>query len=88
MNSVKQINPQINSENGTLKTVITHFPGVEIEKMTPSSAKNALYGDILNLHIASQEYSLFRKALQTHSNVLEIKDLLEEALSSTEAKNI
>jgi arginine deiminase len=86
MNSVKQTNPQINSENGTLKTVITHFPGVEIEKMTPSSAKDALYSDILNLHIASQEYSLFRKALQTHSNVLEIKDLLKEALSSTEAK--
>ncbi len=86
MDSDRIITPNINSENGTLKTVITHFPGIEIEKMTPSSAKDALYSDILNLHIASQEYTLFRKALQYHANVLEIKDLLSEALKSQEAK--
>ncbi len=86
MDSDRIITPNITSENGTLKTVITHFPGSEIEKMTPENAKNALYSDLLNLHIASQEYALFRKALQYHAKVLEIKDLLAETLTNQEAK--
>ncbi len=82
----QDITPNVSSESGRLNAVITHFPGHEIEKMTPFSIKEALYSDILNLNIASQEYSLFRKALQAHTQVLEIRTLLAESLENIEAK--
>ena len=48
---------EINSEIGELEGVILHTPGVEIESMTPSNIQEALYSDLLNLNIASKEYS-------------------------------
>ena len=82
----KSIIPEINSETGNLNVVITHFPGVEIEKMTPYTVKDALYSDILNLNIVAEEYNLFRSALQAHSLVLDIRDLLQETLQNEEAR--
>jgi len=86
MDSKFKISPKINSEFGKLKTVITHLPGKELEKVTPQNIKTSLYSDLLNLEIAKEEYSLFRKVLQKHCNTLEIKDLLSEALKNTNAK--
>jgi len=83
---MKTIKPHIYSETGKLNVVITHFPSREIEKMTPYTIKDALYSDILNLKMASEEYSLFRKALQAHSMVLDIRDLLAEVLEQKDAR--
>ena len=47
----------INSEFGKLEGVIVHTPGSEVENMTPGNAERALYSDILNLSIASNEYA-------------------------------
>jgi hypothetical protein len=62
------------SEFGTLEGVIVHTPGAEVEKMTPLSAKRALYSDILNLSVAREEYSLFKGVLSRFSPVYEVKD--------------
>jgi arginine deiminase len=70
----------IYSETGTLKSVIVHTPGPEIENMTPSDAERLLYSDILNLSIAGNEYRTFRSILALHAEVLEVRDLLKEVL--------
>ena len=36
------------SEIGKLNAVLLHRPGIEIERMTPENAHEALYSDILN----------------------------------------
>ncbi len=71
----------INSEIGKLEAVIIHTPGPEVENMTPENAQRALYSDILNLSIASQEYAQLAGVLKKVSLVYEVKDLLREVLS-------
>ena len=46
----------VTSEFGELEGVIVHTPGLEVEEMTPQNAKRALYSDILNLSVATEEY--------------------------------
>jgi len=68
------------SETTTLKSVIIHTPGPEIENMTPADAERLLYSDILNLSIAGSEYRAFRQVLALHAEVKEVRDLLKEVL--------
>lgn len=80
-----QIN--VNSEIGELEKVIIHTPGHEIENMTPQNAERALYSDILNLSVASKEYSQFKKILKKITNTYEVIDLLKIVLSDAESKS-
>ncbi len=77
----------IYSETGTLRTVLVHTPGPEIENMTPGDAERLLYSDILNLSIATKEYRQFREVLARHAEVLEVRDLLREVLQDENIKN-
>ncbi len=77
---------QIFSETDPLQDVIIHKPGIEVENMTPESAERALYSDILNLHIASEEYNHFYSVLKKTCRVYEIKELLKETLEDDEAR--
>ncbi len=70
----------VHSEFGKLKAVITHTPGIEVEEMTPETAKRALYSDILNLSVARQEYSQMKGVLEKVTNCYEVEDLLAEVL--------
>ena len=70
----------INSEIGKLEGVIIHTPGPEVENMTPENAERALYSDILNLSIASDEYSQLAGVLKTVAPVFEVKELLSEII--------
>lgn len=79
-------NINIHSEIGTLKGVILHTPGQEVEKMTPENAERALYSDILNLSVASEEYRQFKELLQKHCSVYEVKELLADILKNEEVK--
>ncbi len=45
------------SEIGKLNTVIIHEPGSEMENMTPATAHEVLYDDILTLDLALKEYA-------------------------------
>lgn len=78
---------QINSEIGELEGVVIHTPGQEVENMTPENAERALYSDILNLGVASKEYSQFKSVLKLHSQVFEVKDLLREILRNEKVKD-
>ena len=72
----------INSEVGTLKKVLLHSPGAEVENMTPKDAQRALYSDILNLNIAREEYKQLEGVLSKVADVYYIKDLLEKVLDN------
>lgn len=78
---------EINSEIGELEGVILHTPGVEIEMMTPNSIQEALYSDLLNLKIASKEYSNFSGVLNKWTKTYQVKELLAEILLNKEVKS-
>ncbi|MBN1252883.1 MAG: arginine deiminase [Bacteroidales bacterium] len=84
MNNQLQVN--INSEIGELEGVILHTPGVELQNMTPQTAKRALYSDILNLAVASKEYSQLKGVLDKVAKTFEVKDLLSDVLADEKVK--
>ncbi len=83
----EKIQVGVDSEIGKLECVITHTPGREIENMTPEDAGQALYSDILNLHVVQNDYSQFHGVLKKFAKVLEVKDLMAEVLKNDEVRN-
>jgi len=77
---------KINSEIGKLEGVVMHTPGSEVENMTPENAERALYSDILNLSIASQEYAQLSGVLKKVTTVLEVKNLLTDILKDSKTR--
>ncbi|PTN08383.1 arginine deiminase family protein [Mangrovibacterium marinum] len=84
MNQKMKVN--VTSEFGELEGVIVHTPGLEVEEMTPETAKRALYSDILNLSVASQEYQQLKGVLSKVSRCFEVTDLLAEILKDEPVK--
>lgn len=84
----EKINVNITSEVGELEGVIIHTPGLEVEEMTPETAKRALYSDILNLSVAREEYNQLKGVLGTVSRCLEVTDLLSGILKDENIKNM
>lgn len=76
----------IQSEVGKLEAVLLHYPGAEVENMTPRHAQRALYSDILNLSIARKEYDQLLGVLQKTSEVFEVSDLLIKVLEQDDLK--
>lgn len=76
----------VGSEIGELEGVIIHSPGPEVENMTPENAERALYSDILNLAVASREYSEFRGVLQKVTKTYEVSRLLAETLQNSHSR--
>ncbi len=72
----------LDSEIGTLETVVVHTPGQEIENMTPDTASEVLYDDILSLNLALREHRQLKGVLEQVARVLEFKDLLRVVLDS------
>lgn len=75
------IDIDVNSEIGPLKTVLVHTPGQEIENMTPQTATEVLYDDILNLELALGEHRQLKGVLETVCRTIELHDLLSDVLS-------
>lgn len=71
---------RLDSEIGALETVVVHTPGQEIENMTPATAADVLYDDILSLPLALQEHRQLTGVLGKVARVLELRDLLSEVL--------
>ena len=84
----RDIQVQLNSEIGKLNAVMVHRPGQEIENMTPASAAEVLYDDILNLQLAREEHRQLTGVLNKVSTVLEFSDLLEQALADERMKEL
>jgi len=78
---------QVESEIGILEGVILHSPGSEVENMTPESAKRALYSDILNLNVATNEYSQLEGVLNKVTKTFQVQSLLKEVLTIDKVKN-
>lgn len=77
----------VHSEIGKLEMVLVHTPASEVENMTPDSASDVLYDDILNLPLAAKEHAQLTGVLQQVSKTVQLKDLLSDVLQSAEAKN-
>jgi len=75
------VNIQVNSEVDRLQAVLVHTPGAEMENMTPDSAPEVLYDDILSLPLASKEHAQLTGVLKKVAKVYELKDLLTEVLN-------
>ena len=78
----------VQSEIGKLEAVLLHYPGAEVENMTPKNAQRALYSDILNLSIAQKEYEQLYGVLKKHSEVFEIGNLLTNLLKDNTQKEV
>lgn len=85
MSTSVQIN--VTSEIGELTDVILHSPGPEVENMTPETAQRALYSDILNLAVASREYSQLYGVLKKVANTYQVKNLLTDILQNKKDKD-
>jgi arginine deiminase len=85
MKSGQKIN--VTSEIGELEAVVLHSPGPEVENMTPETAQRALYSDILNLSVASREYSQLYGVLKKVSTTYQVKNLLEDILRNEKTKD-
>jgi arginine deiminase len=71
----------VTSEIGALRRVLVHSPGPEVEAMTPKEAEADLYNDIIPLRAMLAEFEVLKAFLGTVAEVLELKEVLAEALA-------
>jgi len=77
----------VTSEIGTLRSVLVHLPGREIDRMVPSMMRDLLFDDILFGARAREEHRRFQKILGlVAEEVLDVRDLLEEVLADPARK--
>ncbi len=79
-------NVRVCSEVGKLQKVIIHSPGREIEVMTPKTASEVLYNDILTLPVVAQDHKGLKEVLKRVTKVYEVTDLLTDILKNEEVK--
>ncbi|KAA3617074.1 MAG: arginine deiminase [Calditrichaeota bacterium] len=77
----------VTSEINTLKKVIIHTPGRELELMTPETAEEVLYDDILNLQNARNQHSQLSGVLEKVAQPFQVKDLLLDILKDSKIHN-
>lgn len=76
---------QVSNEINALKRVIVHRPDEGIARVAPKRAEELLFDDIVHLPQMQKEHDIFTDVLRIFlgkENVLEIQDLLEQALDS------
>lgn len=76
----------VSSEYGRLNAVLLHRPGVEIERMTPLNAADALYSDILSKHIVDKEYANFCGVFEKWCQVYYVEDILTYLLDDDDIR--
>ncbi|MBK5244341.1 MAG: arginine deiminase [Eubacteriaceae bacterium] len=75
---------RIESEIGTLKKVLIHRPGKELERIVPDSLKELLFEDIPWLKRMQEEHDAFAKILTQHgAEVFYVEELLKDILKNT-----
>ena len=71
------------SETGRLRAVLLRRPGIEVERMTPLNAAQALYSDILDKATVDKEYGLFCGILERWTDhVYYVRDILAQLLTN------
>lgn len=73
------------SEIGTLKTVLLHEPGAELENLTPTILSDLLFDDIPWLPLAIEEHRKYAQTLRDNGvEVVYLTDLVCESLDTSE----
>lgn len=75
------------SEIGTLKTVLLHRPGEEIENLTPDYLERLLFDDIPFLKVARDEHDNFARVLRDNGvEVIYLENLAAAAVKNEDVK--
>lgn len=77
----------ITSEVADLDAVLVHTPGLELEAVTPGNREDYLYDDIIEVEAAQREHRQFVAVLERFSRVHQVRDLLDEILQQSEARD-
>ncbi len=82
------MNLKLNSEYGKLYAVITHRPGMEIERLTPVNTSELLFEDVPYLEGMQREHDEFTSLIREASGarVYRLRDLLLEVLLNSKIK--
>src|ERR671921_332754 len=81
------VNLGVNSEVGTLRVVILHRPGAELQRLTPRNNDALLFDGLPWVAKAQAEHDAFAEVLRSRGvEVLLVSDLLTEALASGAAR--
>lgn len=76
------------SEVGTLRRVMLHRPGLELERLTPTNAAELLFDEVLWVKRARQEHDVFADTLREAGvEVMLLGDLLAETLEVAAARS-
>ncbi|WP_291783041.1 arginine deiminase family protein [Cecembia sp.] len=80
------MNLRLNSEFGTLKAVLMHRPGKEIDRLTPYNKEYLLFEDVPYLEAMQKEHDYFTDLIKqsTGAKVYRLQDLLIQTLSNSE----
>ena len=78
----------VSSEYGRLTAVLLHRPGIEIERMTPDNANEALYSDILSKYIVDKEYSSFCGVFEKWTKVYYVEDILADLMDNDDVRQV
>ncbi len=77
----------VDSEVGTLRRVLLHRPGLELQRLTPRNCADLLFDDVLWVKRARQEHDAFADTLVDRGiEVLYVHDLLAETLKEARAR--
>src|SRR5436305_13417679 len=77
----------VHSEIGTLRRVMLHRPGLELERLTPRNKDDLLFDDVLWVKRARQEHDAFCDALAERDiHVLEVRHLLAETIERDDVR--
>jgi len=76
----------VTSEIGRLRKVLLHSPGPEVELMTPKTASELLYNDIIMYKKVSEAHAQLKGILALGAEVLEVKDCLADVLDVPKAR--
>ena len=84
--NISKTTVNVSSEYGHLNAVLLHKPGIEIERMTPSNAAEALYSDILSKHIVDKEYASFAGVFEKWCKVYYVEDVLAQLMDNDDVR--
>ncbi len=80
---------RVDTEVGTLRTVLLHRPGAELQRLTPRNNDQLLFDGVPWLSRAQEEHDAFAEVLTGRGvEVLRLADVLTEALADTTARAV
>jgi arginine deiminase len=76
----------VTSEIGRLRKVFVHSPGPEVEHMTPKTATELLYNDIIHYKNVREAHAQLKGVLGLVAETMEVKECLADVLEVPQAR--